>query len=720
MFTSVVSADYFVSPKANEVYKKNQIPLIKFKKLKGELGTDYHILLNGRDVSNLAHKKGSYFELKKDGIRAYIKNGKNNLVFVNQIKQFQPVALSGLVDFIESNNDLVDLTNPLINKSISFYYDSAGPKIRIDRVSKSKSLVNISGIASDPAGISSVTVNGKKAKLGVEGYFKVSVEEASQYKIIASDKSKYITEVTYQNSMSASDMPVQLLFNNSDLSIFEYMVADAIENSDLQDRLKSNNPVFDGKTSIGYSQLNIDTVQMNRPEVMLRSDGENLSVTSATKDLYTRMKGYSKTCVLFICVKLKVEGDLFVPELLIDASSKLNFGNGQAQLVFNELNVKIPEYKFDVDNVKDRSFYLKLPIVKQVFENVVHKVMEPLLEGVFSELLSIALQEILSESFSKIASINAELNVLDKHVALSINQLDYMPVENGILLSSAIDLTAKTDNSYPYSLGYRRVQENQQLLPVVSEHELQVFSLINWLNYFLSKTQSSGLMDISFCGKTDELFSGSLFGLSLKHALKDPNIDTFTKGTNYKFSLSFPDPPYLTLNQTLDSEFTVNVPSVVISSEFYGGDLKKANLSLSLKLIVDIQLDANVDIVDGKIDTEVIGAPIVELINPVTYIESKGPQLPVHTTTFEDIEKLNLYTLPVLLPAIDAMIGQIPLPSVAGINLELLDLSPAKDKVVINLSTEIEDGGMDLSLIDQLPLKIDLTVPEGISEILCY
>lgn len=685
------AADFIIrSPAQNQVVTTP--PVIVLKPTYGAPGRNFQLTLNGVVIDDLATYDSTRFTyiVAADRIQPLLREGRNQLRAVR----------FGFENNLLAGTDIE-----------YFQFDTQGPRVIFDQVTVTGAgSLDVRGKAVDPSGAISVTINGQSLALDSAQQFSASLPLASEYRVIATDRLGQRSEKRYQDAGERLPRHVTATLSNAGLAPVGELVGEMVSSSrnELTAYVIAGNPVYKGRPGglAGDVTFNATGLVFDDPVVTLTSRSGQLELGGTIPNVRVPMQGTSRQCLLFFCFNLPITGTAIIDVAGMTSGVDVDINGLQ------KITMDLQNFRTELGAFTFQSNWSGVPIVSGIIDDAVRKV----LPGALQAALEQPLERVLNERF---AGLNTSIagSILDTPVTLELVPDTIRPTAQGLTLEASLaasvgEAVASRNLGYPVT--------TKRPTPTAGSLDLDAAVSVDTLNQILWKGQQAGMLDLGLCGRLIDLIDVFEVDRSLLNQLPGPSAEFLRRGT---FTL-----------QTL----TVQSPEIAIPG--YAGAMARVSLDgMKLRLDVDAQnvawelwdpfgftpginaqsieaearIEADATILalpNNRIGIQIDNIPMIDLkITRITKFDRAGQLFNTTTDDFTlstQVAWYNFlvgYVMPTVVPVLEASLGEIPLPTLAGFTLNI-------DRFEAGLSGQVglegrlsRDGGPDQGLFIPMP-----------------
>lgn len=583
------------------------------------------VWLNGRDVTEkLAKGDGKTRYLYGDDISPFIKHHENQIVLLT--------AESGVGElFVES--------------ALRFVVDDGAPEVAIITTPKMSDDNILLLSVSDPLGVSNVSVNGVAAGQDYENdnYYAVALDSSSQLEIVTTDIEGEHHVVTYISDDGVLGNTISATVSNSNLLPIEELVKDIIINQNVMDYIE--NPVYVGNpTDIeGQLALTMKNLSYGIPDIRLASKNGILKMTAIIPDVNFEFNGTATFCLL-VCIEEKIKGEATLSKAVVRANVSLPITNGKVNVKLERFRTKTSAPTVTLTGGKFKDIL--------IVEGIVNDISKTILPSAFQRALKKPIKKVMKVGFRKL-DLSLEGDVLGvANVKSVLLPTEMRAVKGGVAIRSGLDTTfsnAYDDNG----LGFRYSGKVPPLLDVSTGTSAAIS--VDVINQLAWKAMRAGLLTMDYCANT---------------AADIPGIF----GADYKVSIDPVDAPYVELGRASDAMMSLRLASLPVTIEAYIELWGEKHLVGELKTYVDMQADVSLQVVNNRVQLDIIGLPIVN----ANIDQGKQFKLFKGLVELTEKERVNLSNLlsfeiikvmPGYVSAIESVLSIAKLPTLEGLSI---------------------------------------------------
>jgi len=571
----------------------------------------------------------------------------------------------------------------------TFHLDQVGPVIHLLGATGDNPK-QVTGYLSDRGGPTSLTLNGTSLPLDSKGAFNASIPAATTYELVATDVYGYVTSESYIRLGERFNPAFAVRINQQGL-------ADSLPDAILQivESLDFNsfitNPISESCSGAviadacaNFSINNIVLTPGSTVSIQALSGNRlRMNVGLSRLDLDTTARTYAR-CKSFLCGgdgnifgTLTFSGVTTVQNTNIAADFIVNVSNGNVsvQIVDGTLDVDLPANGLQVDI--DFGAVEDIPFIGDLMNTVVNGIINGLVGILSSIIVNIADGFIAGPVSSLVNSLIS--NLLPDNIALPVGEttlnIGFSPegfaTSSGgfdLVLASDVEIEANDPDVLPV-LGSRFAagaapSPYPRQTPGGANADLTATLSANLLNQILSEAYEGGLLDVTL-DETNGFSLGSLlaipdFPLDLV-GVEDINI--VLKGATAPAVTVLPQASAadgVIALQVLDLTLTIN------ADVGDGNGLQEVlTTTIDLRSPFDLGITA-----DNKLTIGIEGTPDVVVQN----FRIKAGGLVISSGNASAIKNLINSIAPQLLPKLLESVGGVPIPSIQGFSLQLLDI----------------------------------------------
>ncbi len=189
-------------------------------------GVDFHIWLNGRDITNKLVEEGSgVYKVPRNDIEPLIKHNENQLALLKADVENEPL---------------------IIDKATRFIVDLGAPEVAVISTPKMSGDNTLTLSVNDPVGVDRVIVNGVMAEAdeNTEDRYFVSIGDMSKVDVIVVDLDGNESNVFFEINDDVLKNTIAATVANDNLRPIEALVSDTILKENILDYVA--NPVYTG------------------------------------------------------------------------------------------------------------------------------------------------------------------------------------------------------------------------------------------------------------------------------------------------------------------------------------------------------------------------------------------------------------------------------------------------------------------------------------------
>lgn len=444
-----------------------------------------------------------------------------NGVHVQQYFNFGPTSATAsgadLEDFLLQGKNTLKL-NPsnLFGPSRSFTFDDEGPKVVVQEVSNTTSVIEVRGELRDPSGANSLTVNGNNATVNSDGTFSVTIDRVAtneDYVFVASDNiGKTSTTLMappgreFQESIKAR---VDQNTIEKIIPILTDLLKDGIQIKGA-DVLPNGGQLFsltwDGLFNEPYGvSADLDTVAIggiaiNEFSIIQNEDGK-IFLDANIKNLNAGLYAYIYNGLLPFRTDIPVIAR--VGDINFRAGVELAATNGELNIQLTDVDFHINDFDIDFASIRTEMQQLdgelQNPGDSNGLLNAINDVIAAIANGIsepVGKLLVAIINPILADSLTELAvSANLHINDTGLNFKTSVQELG---TENGnIVVGLSGRLKAEpVDNGVPPALAS---VYTQGALPDLSYAQGGIGAIIsgNFLNQATLAAYRAGITNIT-------------------------------------------------------------------------------------------------------------------------------------------------------------------------------------------------------------------------------
>lgn len=577
-----------------------------------------------------------------------------------------------------------------------FIYDVEGPIVHLLGATGTTTKT-VTGYLTDAGGATSISINGVQTAVGTNGSFSLNVPTSSMYNLVATDVFGNVRKETYASLGQTFSKTLGIRVNQKGLdgSVPDAILA-VIESTDFAGLLVNpiitqciNNPLLaDACAGISVNDLNlsegssidITALDGNRLAISVYLSKMDLDLTASTWAVCHIVTG----CSLIPYVangatygKLDFAGSATVTNTSVAMQFALTVNSGKIKvdIVPGSLNVNLPSNGLTVDI--NYGAVENIPLVGSVFNNLMNGLISGLgspiasvLANTFDKFLATPISLVFNTLITNIIPDQVGVNIADTTLYLKFILNSFATSNGGFDLDMSTGVTIKnTDSTVLPSLGSLYVEGSAPAShPVVTPDgtpvDLTATVSANMINQILTEAYQGGVLHITL-DESDGLTIGTLF-----------NLDTLSLDlsgvTNLSVEVSGATAPTMTILPQADAATGVLYISVLDLSLAIKADLGDGNgvqqilsTTVNLRAPIKIAIDEN-----NALRLSIEQTP--DFTIQQFELSINGLKLKVADTS--TVGKLVNALAPSILPPVLNAIGAIPLPSIAGYNLQLVDV----------------------------------------------
>lgn len=668
-------------------------PSIVLAKGAGVPGQGYQLYLNGRSVDEFAslNATGSNYLITGNDISDLIRQG------ANQISAVRP----------KSDTGGLQIDTQLVN----FTVDAGGPVMRVEEVSLvGGNSLEVRGKVTDPAGISGVWLNDQSMTVATNGQFSGVIPTAARYELRSEDLNGDLSVERFSPQVNRIPHAVTANISSEGLGPVGELISEmVVENrSSLVAYVLARNPLYQGKPGglAGDVTLDATGLTFDDPLVGLVSNAGILQLSGQIPNVVVPLAGKSKQCIL-ICFDIPITGTVYINLAGMVADVDLFVSpQGQISLDLQDFQTQLGEYRFE-------SNWDGVPIISGIIQNAVDKV----LADALTAALEVPLEQTLNLAFSGLNTSIAG-TVLDVPFVLEAIPETLVPDQTGLVLTAGVEIATDVQTG-AMNLGYPVTEVQAPVLPAGQPFEAALS--VDLLNQLVWQGQQAGMIDLQLCGVLGNLVDALDVDPDLLTILPPETQSLFDEG-GFRLTTRALESPVLNIPGAGNALAGLEVDSLRASLRMDALNLPSQGVlpfgpgvqALELEGIVTLSARANILVKPGnRLGIDVDGVPLITLdLDKATEYDANGNVVSVKTEA-EDLEGLTsfynlLFTLimPTAIPVIEASLGEVPVPTLAGFSLGLDTLQVSEDHIVSINGTLARDGAGDQSLDIPFPAAL--------------
>ena len=593
-----------------------------------------------------------------------------------------------------SGENTVAVTSPG-NVSRKFHYDIEGPVVHLWGA-VGEGTKTVTGYLTDIGGPAAISINGVQTAVNAQGAFSLNVAAAEFYQLVATDKFGNARRETYASLGQTFEKSLGVRVNQQGLdgSVTDAILA-IVEGTEFAGLLVNpivkeciNNPLLaDACAGISVndidlspgSSIDITALDGNRLVVDINLSEITLDLTAST---YATCR--IATCSLLPLIlrgqtfgQLNFSGAATVRNTHVAMDFELYVENGEIKIriIPGSLDVDLPLNGLSVDI--DYGLVENIPLVGGVFNNLMNSLISGLgspiasiLAEVFDQFIATPVSLIFNSLISEIIPEEVGVNIADTTLYLAFILESFETSQGGfeLDLSTAINIENADPTVLP-PLGSLYVTGDApatypKTTPDGTPVDLTLTVSANMINQVLAEAFQGGVLNISL-SEADGLTIGSLFDLD------DLPVD-LTGVTDLRVEIQGGTAPTVSILPQADAETGVLFISVLdlgvaVKVDFGDGRGLQQILATTIDLRAPIKIAIN--------DENALSLSIEK--TPEFTIQKISVSLGGLTLTVSDksfVGRIVNALAPSFLPPVLEAIGAIPLPAVAGFDLELVDV----------------------------------------------
>ncbi len=578
--------------------------------------------------------------------------------------------------------------------SRKFYYDVEGPVVHLSGA-PGTSTKTVTGYLTDISGPASISINGVQTAVDAKGAFSLQVPAATFYNLVAKDKLGNARNETYATlgQMFKKSLGVRVNQQGLDGSVTDAILAiveqtefagllvnpiitECIKNSLLADACAGIS-VNDLDLSPG-SSIDVAALDNNRLSVVVHLSKMTLDLTASTWAVCHMVLG----CAPFVpngatYGQLNFSGAATVTNTDVAMVFQLAVNNGKIKIDIQpgSLDVDLPLNGLSVDI--DYGLVEDIPLLGSVFNDLMNGLISNLgsplasvLADAFDQYLATPISLVFNLLISNLIPDKVGVNIADTTLYLNFILESFATGAGGFDLDLSTAVTIEnTDPAVLPPLGSLFVAgaapaTYPRVTPAGKSVDLTATVSANMINQVLAEAYKGGVLHITL-DENDGLTIGKLFDLN--------NVSIDLSGV---------------ANLSVDV-WGGTAPSVSVLPQ---ADAATGVLFIS---VLDLSVSIKGDLGDGKGVQEILAttidlrAPLKISINDANALSlsiKKTPEftiqkialslggLTIQVSDKSAIGRIVNALVPSILPPILDAIGAIPLPSIAGYDLELVDV----------------------------------------------
>lgn len=588
------------------------------------------------------------------------------------------------------------------NVSRIFHYDVEGPVVHLQGATLG-STRTVTGYLTDIGGPVSISINGVHTAVGTSGDFILDVASADFYHLEATDSFGNVRYETYASLGQTFDKTLGVRVNQQGL---EGSVTDAIlaivENVEFAGLLVNplieeciRNPIL-ADACAGISINDLDLAPGSAIDIIAK-DGNRLAVeidlSQITIDLTASTHAVCRIltgCSLIPLVRygetygqLNFSGAATVRNTQVAMEFELYVDSGdiKIRIIPGSLDVDLPLNGLSVDI--DYGLVENIPLVGDVFDNLMNRMISGLasplvsvLANVFDRYIATPISLVFNVLISGIIPDEVGVQVADTTLLLGFILESFETSEGGfeLDLSTAVNIENVDPTVLP-PLGSLYVQGEApatypKTAPDGTPVDLTLTVSANMINQVLAEAYHGGVLNVSL-SEQDGITIGSLFNQ------KDLPVD-FTGVDDLRVEVLGGTAPTVSVLPQADAEtgaLFISVLDLTIAVKVDVGDGR------GLQQLLTTTIDLRAPIKIGIDDNNALSLSIER--TPEFTIQYIGVSVGGVTVAVSDksvVGRIVNTLAPVILPPVLKAIGAIPLPAIAGFNLQLVDVwNPSPD-----------------------------------------
>lgn len=598
-------------------------------------------------------------------------------------------------DQLEPGDNTLAVTSPA-KVSRKFHYDLEGPVVHLWGAT-GESTKTVTGYLTDIGGPDSISINGVQMAVDAAGVFSLNVPAADFYNLVAVDDFGNERHEIYASLGQTFEKTLGVRVNQQGLdgSVTDAILA-IVENTEFEGLLVNpvveeciRNPLLaDACAGISVndidlspgSTIDITALDGNRLVVAVHLSEIMLDLTATTRAICRIATGCS--LIPYIANgqsfgQMNFSGAATVRNTDVFMEFELYVENGEIKIriIPGSLDVDLPLNGLSVD--LDYGLVENIPLVGSVFNNLMNGLISGLgsplasiLANVFDQFIATPVSLVFNALISDMIPDEVGVNIADTTLYLGFILESFETSDGGfeLDLSTAVNIENVDPDVLP-PLGSLYVPGEApatypKTTPDGTPVDLTLTVSANMINQVLAEAYHGGVLNITL-SEQDGITIGSLFNLT------DLPID-LTGVEDLSVEIWGGTAPTLSILPQADAETGVLFISVL-----------------------DLSIAVNVDVGDGRGMQQIL-ATTIDLRAPVKIAidENNALSLSIERTPEFTIQKIAVslggLTLtaadksfvgrivntlaPSILPPVLKAIGAIPLPAIAGYNLQLVDI----------------------------------------------
>lgn len=595
---------------------------------------------------------------------------------------------------LPGNNNFTVTTPGFV--TTKFYYDVVGPVVHLEGATGT-STKTVTGYLSDVGGPVDITINGIKSAVDSTGHFSLNVPAATTYNLVATDTFGNATTETYVSLGQTFNKSLGVRVNQKGLqgSVPDAILA-LIESTNFKGLLVNpiisqciNNPLLadacaglsvnDLKLATG-STIDITALDGNQLAVSVYLSKMSLDLTASTWAVCHILTG----CSLIPYVangatygKINISGVATVTNTSVTMKFALAINKGKinVNIVPGSLAVNLPANGLSV--ALDYGAVGKIPLVGNVFTTLMNNLISGLASPIaslvlntFDKFLATPISLVFNNLITNIIPNQVGVNIADTTLYLGFIMNSFSTSTGGLDLDLSNSVTiANNDPTVQQPLGSRYVSgaapaTHPTTTPKGSAVDVTATISANLINQVLAEAYQGGVMHITL-DQNNGLTIGSLLDLS--------NVNINLSGvTNLSVEINGGSAPEVSILPQANAATGVLFISVLDLNLVIKADLGDGN---GVQQILSTTVDLRAPIKIGINSANALSLSIEKTPD----FDIQQIQLGLGGMTFKvsntSVVGQILNTLaPQILPPILSAIGAIPLPAIAGYNLQLVDV----------------------------------------------
>lgn len=614
-----------------------------------------------------------------------------NLFTIEGKDAFIQIAANQLV----AGDNTFAVTNPG-SVTRKFHYDVEGPVVHILGATGTTTKT-VTGYLTDVGGPTAISINGVQTTVDATGSFSLNVPATTMYNLVATDVFGNARQETYASLGQTFNKTLGVRVNQKGLdgSVTDAVLA-IIESTDFAGLLVNpiitqciNNPLLaDACAGISVNDLNlspgssidITALDGNRLAVSVSLSQMTLDITASTWAVCHIVTGCS--LIPYIANgatygQMNFSGAATVTNTNVALQFELAVNNGKiaVHIVPGSLNVNLPANGLSVDI--NYGAVENIPLLGSVFNNLMNGLITNLgspiasvLVNTFDKFLATPISLVFNTLINNIIPEQVGVNIADTTLYLGFILNSFATSEGGFDLDMSTAVTIEnTDPTVLPPLGSLYVTgaaptSYPKTTPDGTSVDLTATVSANMINQVLAEAYQGGVLHITL-DETDGLTIGTLFDL-------DTVSMDLSGVSNLSVEISGATAPTVSILPQADAATGVLFISVLDLSLAINADLGDGNgvqqiLSTTINLRAPIKIAINEN---NALSLSIEEKP--EFTIQQFQLSVGGMTLKVADTS--TVGKILNALAPSILPPVLNAIGAIPLPTIAGYNLELVDV----------------------------------------------